>query len=110
MKLAKLAKPKFAEIIATRGPNGDNVSCDIVKTWREEDMAKMLGGKIFWPWGKAVCQSKLKLKREVRVPCSAQSKRRRNHVADMSQQVCLWHLADIDDDAKQRLIPTCSGI
>ena len=30
----------------------------------------------------------------VRVPCSAQSKRRRNHVADMSQQVCLWHIAD----------------
>ena len=24
----------------------------------------MLGGKIDWPWGKAVCQSKLEVKRE----------------------------------------------
>ena len=23
----------------------------------------MLGGKITWPWGKAVCQSKLEIKR-----------------------------------------------
>jgi hypothetical protein len=59
----KRCKTKICEIVATRDPNGDNVSCEIVKTWREEDMAKMLGGKIFWPWGKAVCESKLKLKR-----------------------------------------------
>ena len=24
----------------------------------------MLGGRIEWPWGKAVCQSKLEVKRE----------------------------------------------
>jgi hypothetical protein len=59
----KACKAKICEIIATRNPNGDNVSCDIVKTWREEDMTKMLGDKIFWPWGKAVCQSNFKLKR-----------------------------------------------
>jgi hypothetical protein len=39
------------------------VSCDIVKTWRGEDNAKMLGGKIDWPWGNALCQSKLELQR-----------------------------------------------
>ncbi len=38
--------------------------CDIVKTWREEDIVKMLGGKVSWPWGKAVCQSKLELERK----------------------------------------------
>jgi hypothetical protein len=54
---------KICDIIATRDPNGDDVSCDIVKTWREEDIAKMLGDKIGWPWGKAVCQSKLELPR-----------------------------------------------
>jgi hypothetical protein len=59
----KACKARICDIIATRDPNGDNVSCDIVKTWSSEDIAKMLGGKIFWPWGKAVCQSKLKLKR-----------------------------------------------
>lgn len=60
----KACKAKLCDIIATRDPNGEEVSCDIVKTWREEDIAKMLGGKIGWPWGKAVCQSKLEVQRK----------------------------------------------
>jgi hypothetical protein len=60
----KACKAKICDIIATRDPNGDDVSCDIVKTWREEDIVKMLGGKVSWPWGKAVCQSKLELARK----------------------------------------------
>ena len=59
----KACKIKICDILATKNPQGDDVACDIVKTWREEDIAKMLGGKIDWPWGKAVCQSKLELKR-----------------------------------------------
>lgn len=49
--------------LTTRDPAGEDISCDITKTWREEDIAKMLGDKIEWPWGKAVCQSKLELPR-----------------------------------------------
>jgi hypothetical protein len=60
----KECKKKICDIVATRDPNGDNVSCDIVKTWREEDIVKMLGNKVSWPWGKAVCQSKLELERK----------------------------------------------
>jgi hypothetical protein len=60
----KECKTKICDIVATRDPNGENVSCDIVKTWREEDIVKMLGGAIGWPWGKAVCQSKLELERK----------------------------------------------
>ncbi|MBC8012824.1 MAG: hypothetical protein H7X74_01865 [Methyloceanibacter sp.] len=60
----KACKAKICDIIATRDPAGEDVSCDIVKTWREEDIAKMLGGRISWPWGKAVCQSKLELQRK----------------------------------------------
>jgi hypothetical protein len=60
----KACKKKICDIIATRDPNGEDVACDIVKTWREEDIVKMLGGKLSWPWGKAVCQSKLELKRK----------------------------------------------
>ena len=60
----KACKKKICDILATRDPAGDDVACDIVKTWREEDITKMLGGKIDWPWGKAVCQSKLELKRD----------------------------------------------
>ena len=60
----KECKKKICDIIATGDPNGESVSCDIVKTWREEDIVKMLGGKVSWPWGKAVCQSKLELERK----------------------------------------------
>jgi hypothetical protein len=59
----KECKKKICDIIATRDPQGEDIACDIVKTWREEDIVKMLGGRINWPWGKAVCQSKLELKR-----------------------------------------------
>ena len=59
----KACKKKICDIIASRDPLGDDVSCDIVKTWREDDIVKMLGGKIGWPWGKAVCQSRLEVKR-----------------------------------------------
>jgi hypothetical protein len=60
----KACKIKICGILASKDPAGDDVSCDIVKTWREADITKMLGGKIDWPWGKAVCQSKLEMKRE----------------------------------------------
>ena len=60
----KACKIKICDILATRDPQGDDVSCDIVKTWREEDIAKMLGGRFDWPWGKAVCRSRLEVKRK----------------------------------------------
>jgi hypothetical protein len=60
----KACKKKICDIVASRDPLGEDVSCDIVKTWREEDIVKMLGDKIDWPWGKAVCQSRLEVKRK----------------------------------------------
>ena len=60
----KACKQKICDIIASRDPTGEDVSCDIVKAWREEDIVKMLGGRIGWAWGKAVCQSRLELKRK----------------------------------------------
>ena len=60
----KACKIKICDILATKDPQGDDVSCDIVKTWRESDITKMLGGRFDWPWCKAVCRSKLDIKRE----------------------------------------------
>lgn len=60
----KACKIKICDIIATKNAAGEDVSCDIVKTWREASITKMLGGKIDWPYGKAVCQSRLDIKRE----------------------------------------------
>ena len=63
----KACKVKICDILATKDPQGDDVACDIVKTWREQDITKMLGGRFDWTWGKAVCQSKLEVKREALV-------------------------------------------
>ena len=63
----KACKVKICDILATKDQLGDDVSCDIVKTWRETDITKMLGGRFNWTWGKAVCQSKLEVKREALV-------------------------------------------
>jgi len=59
----KACKIEICDILATKKPQGPDVACDILKTWRDDDIVKMLGGRINWPWGKAVCQSKLRLKR-----------------------------------------------
>ncbi len=60
----KACKIEICDILESKKVEGADVACDITKTWREEDIVKMLGGKITWPWGKAVCESKLALKRE----------------------------------------------
>jgi len=61
----KACKIEICGVLATKDPAGPDISCDIVKTWREATITKMLGGQFEWPWGKAVCQSKLVVKREV---------------------------------------------
>lgn len=57
-------KIRICAVLTTKDPEGEDLACHIVKTWREEDIVDMLGGRINWPWGKAVCQSKIALKRE----------------------------------------------
>ena len=59
----KACKIEICDILATKSPQGPDVACDIIKTWRTDDIVDMLGGRIDWPWGNAVCQSKLRLER-----------------------------------------------
>jgi len=69
----KACKVKICDILASKDPQGDDDACDIVKTWREQDITKMLGGRFNWTWGKAVCQSKLEVKREALVKAMTQA-------------------------------------
>ena len=62
-KVRKACKIEICDILATKAPQGPDIACDIVKTWRTDDIVEMLGGRIDWPWGNAVCKSKLRLKR-----------------------------------------------
>ncbi|MDA7946450.1 MAG: hypothetical protein MPJ78_03130 [Hyphomicrobiaceae bacterium] len=60
----RVCKVQICSILSTKDPQGADIDCPIVKTWREEDIENMLsGGKLDWPWGKARCTTQLKLKR-----------------------------------------------
>jgi hypothetical protein len=59
----KVCKIEICDIIATREPIGEDIACDLRKTWRADSLTRMLGDQFSWPWGKAVCQSKLNLSR-----------------------------------------------
>lgn len=59
----KACEAKICDIVASRDPAAEDVTCDIVTTWHEEDIVKTLGGRINWPWGGVMCQSKITLER-----------------------------------------------
>jgi hypothetical protein len=42
-RVRKTRKIKICDILATKDPQGDNVSCDIVETWHEADITKDAG-------------------------------------------------------------------
>ncbi len=59
----RICKVQICGVFSTRDPEGANIDCPIIKTWREGDIEEILGGKIDWPWGKARCTTQLKLNR-----------------------------------------------
>lgn len=45
---------------------GDDISCSITKSWRKEQLDRIVGkGGVSWPWGKVVCTAPIKLKRDM---------------------------------------------
>ena len=88
-KARKACKIEICEILATKSQQGPDIACDIVKTWRTDDIVEMLGGRIDWPWGNAVCQSKLRLKRAP--PANAMSEPRTRIVMDSQTVRCSLH-------------------
>ena len=62
---------------------GDDVSCNITKSWRKEQLDKIVGkGGVSWPWGKVVCVAPIKLKRDMLISALAGAKVE----ADIGQQ------------------------
>ena len=69
----RICKIEICSIFSTKDPQGADIDCPIVKTWREEDIEEMLsGGKLDWPWGKARCTTQLKLKRATLVAAAGE--------------------------------------
>lgn len=44
---------------------GDDIACDIVKTWRKATLDKYMSkARVSWPWGKVRCTSKINIQRQ----------------------------------------------
>lgn len=44
---------------------GDDITCDVVKTWRKSRLDKYMSkARVSWPWGKVQCTSKITIKRQ----------------------------------------------
>ncbi|MGE5266409.1 MAG: hypothetical protein ACM3L9_03495 [Deltaproteobacteria bacterium] len=58
---------KAALCAAFRNPaNGNNVACSIKKSFRKEQLQKIVSkAKVSWPWGRVVCSADLKADRSV---------------------------------------------
>ncbi len=56
-------KIEICDIVETREEQGPNITCDIGWTWRAEEIVDALGGRVDWVWGKAACQSTVRLER-----------------------------------------------
>lgn len=61
----RVCKVEICSIFSSQESNGADINCPITKTWREDDIEDILSNQIDWPWGKARCSTRLKLKRSV---------------------------------------------
>lgn len=60
----KACKVEICAIFHNRKAEGPDVSCSVLKTWRKEQLDKMMGkAKVSWPWGRVKCVADVKLKR-----------------------------------------------
>lgn len=60
----KACKVEICAIFHNRKAEGADVSCSVLKTWRKEQLDKMMGkAKVSWPWGRVKCVADVKLKR-----------------------------------------------
>jgi hypothetical protein len=60
----KACKIALCSAFLLKQATGPAVSCNVLKTWRKEQLTKMVSkGGVSWPWGGARCTADLKFKR-----------------------------------------------
>lgn len=61
----KDCKVRICSAFHNRKADGGDVACSVLKTWRKEQLTKMLQkAKVSWPWGRVKCTADIKLKRD----------------------------------------------
>ena len=62
--LRKDCKVKICSAFHVRKPDGGDISCNVLKSWRKEQLGKMVEkAKVSWPWGGVRCVADIKLNR-----------------------------------------------
>lgn len=60
----KACKVQICAAFHNRKPEGGDIACNVLKTWRKEQLSKMIEkAKVSWPWGAVKCVADIKLKR-----------------------------------------------
>ena len=63
-ELRRDCKVKICSAFHTRKADDGDISCNVLKTWRKEQLTKMVEkAKVSWPWGGVKCVADIKLKR-----------------------------------------------
>jgi len=59
----KACKVRICAAFHNRKPEAPDVTCSVLKSWRKEQLSKMLQrAKVSWPWGRVKCTVDVKLK------------------------------------------------
>lgn len=83
----KACKVAICDAFHNRNPEGGDIACHIVKTWRKEHLQKIVSkAKVSWPWGRVQCVSDIKLKRDMLIKAMTEPKH--DAVLDKHQVTC----------------------
>jgi len=69
----KDCKVRICAAFHNHKPEGGDLSCSVLKTWRKEQLDKMLSkAKVSWPWGRVKCTADIHLKRDMLIKALSQ--------------------------------------
>jgi hypothetical protein len=70
----KGCKIKICSAFLLKQP-GNDVSCSVIKSWRKEQLDKMVKkARVSWPWGKVLCTADIKLPRDQMIKAMDEAK------------------------------------
>jgi len=71
----KACKVAICDAFHNRRPDGPDVACRVVKSWRKEQLSKLVEkAKVSWPWGKVSCVVDIRLKRDMLIKAMVEPK------------------------------------
>lgn len=94
----KACKVAICAAFHNRKPEGGDISCAILKSWRKEQLQKLVSkAKVSWPWGNVRCTADLKLKRADLVKAMTEA----SYVADLDRHQVACQVDREGKDATQ---------